>query len=214
VRPAHGAPTVAVSGLGAARRPPDLMSFVLCVEAVRDRAAEAMAAAGALADRVVAVARSAGIGPEDIRTSDVSLRPDHAADSRARRVTGYRAAESFQLTVRRLAYAGPTLELLAGACHDELRIESVGFGVADREGLRAAARQQAFAEARTRAEHYALLAGRVLGPLRDLDEQDAELGTQLLPVGSAAQAVVAAARAADLACVEERVSLRAVFALV
>lgn len=213
-RAAHGGPTIEVSGLGAVRRPPDLMCFVLCVEAVRERAAEAMAAAGALADRVVAVARSAGIGPEDIRTSDVSLRPDHAADSHARRVTGYRAGESFQLTVRHLAYAGPTLELLAGACHDELRIESVGFGVADRESLRAAARQQAFAEARTRAEHYALLAGRGLGPLRCLDEQDPAIGAEFLPVGSTAQAVVAADRAADLACIEERVSLRAVFALV
>jgi hypothetical protein len=206
-------PTIAVAGSGRARRAPDLMRFVLSVEAVRERAAEAMAAAGALADRVVAVAHCAGIAPEDIRTSDVSLRPEPAADAQGRRIAGFRAGESFRLTVRRLYHAGPTLELLAGACRDEMRIESVGFGVADREALRASARQRAFADASARAEHYAQLAGRGLGPLQSLDEQEAAPAAEYLPVGSAAQALMAADRAADLVSVEEQVNLWAVFAV-
>jgi hypothetical protein len=180
---------------------------------VRERAAEAMAAAGALADRVVAVACSAGIAPQDIRTSDISLRPEPAADARGRRVDGFRAGESFRLTVRRLYQAGPALELLAGACGDEMRIESVGFGVADRESLRTAARERAFADARARAEHYAQLAGCGLGELRSLDEQELVPEPDFLPVGSTVQALVAAKHAADLAAVQEQVSLRAVFAL-
>lgn len=211
--PHRAGATITVAGLGRTRRAADLMRFVLSVEAVRERAAEAMAAAGALADRVVAVAHSAGIAPADIRTSDVSLRPEPAADPLGRRVTGFRAGESFQLTVRRLYHAGPTLELLAGACHDDVRIESVGFGVADREALRAAARERAFADAHARAAHYAQLAGRRLGPLRALDEQESPLGAGYLPVSSTAQALVAADRAADLASVEEQVSLRVIFAV-
>jgi uncharacterized protein YggE len=189
------------------------MRFVLAVEAVRERAAEAMAAAGALADRVVAVAHAAGIAPADIRTSDVSLRPEPAADAHGHRVPGFRAGESFQLTVRRLYQAGPTLEMLTAACRDEMRIESVGFGVADRDALRACARQRAFADAQGRAEHYARLAGRGLGPLQSLDEQEAAPGLEFLPVASAAQALVAADRGADLASVEEQVSVRVVFAV-
>lgn len=204
---------VTVAGLGRTRRAPDLMRFVLSVQAVRERAAEAMAAAGALADQVVAVAYAAGIAPDDIRTSDISLRPEPAANALGRRVTGFRAGESFQLTVRRLYHAGPTLEMLAGACPDEVRIESVGFGVADQEALRATARERAFADAQARAEHYAELAGRRLGPLRSLDEQEVPPGAGYLPVGSTAQALVAADRAAELASVEEQVSVLAIFAI-
>ena len=211
--PHRSGATIAVAGVGHTRRAPDLMRFVLTVQAVRERAAEAMAAAGVLADQVVAVAHSAGIAPADIRTSDVSLRPEPAADAHGRRVTGFRAGESFQLTVRRLSYAGPTLEMLAGACGDDVRIESVGFGVADREALRATARERAFADAQARAEHYAELSRRRLGPLVSLDEQEAALGVGCLPVSSTAQALVAADRAVDLASVEEQVSLWVVFAV-
>jgi uncharacterized protein YggE len=205
--------TVAVSGEAVVRRTPELMRLVLSVEAVRERAAEAMAAAGMLADRLVGAACSAGIAAEDIRTVDVSLLPAHAADASGARVTGYRAGECFQLTVRHLGYAGPTLELIAGACCGESRIESVAFGVADPAALRSAAREQAFAEAEARAVHYALLAGRELGPLLALDEQDEAAAAALLPLAANAQALLAAGQGADPAMLEERAGVRAVFAL-
>lgn len=211
-RPA-AASTIAVSGTGRVRRTPDLMRLVLSVQAVREHAAEAMAAAGVLADQVVAVARSAGVAAEDIRTAEVSLLPDHAADVRGGRVTGYRAGESFQLTVRHLAYAGPTLELLAGACHGDTRIESVAFGVADPAALRAGAREEAFAEAEARAGHYAWLAGRELGPLISLEEQEQFAASALVPVADAARALLAAVRPEELTTVEELVGVRAVFAV-
>lgn len=188
------------------------MRLVLSVEATAERAAEAMAFAGVLADRVVAAARSAGIAAEDIRTLDVSLLPAHAADASGARVTGYRAGERFQLTVRHLGYAGPTLELIAGACCGESRIESVGFGVADPAALRSAAREQAFSEAESRAVHYARLAGRELGPLLALDEQD-EVAAGLLPAASNAQALLAAGQGADPATIEQHAGVRAVFAI-
>jgi len=211
--PAPGA-TVSVAGIGITRRAPDLMRVVLSVEAVRERAAEAMAAAGALADRLVAVARSAGIAAEDIRTSDLSLDPDRAEGPYGVRVTGYRAAESFQVTVRRLYYAGPTLELVANACPSQVRIEAVGFGVADQEELRCAARQAAYADALSRADHYARLAGRALGTLRALDERLTSPGASCLspqpafPVGHAMPPVPT-----DLPSVEEQVTVQAVFAI-
>lgn len=202
--------TISVAGVGVTRRAPDLMRVVLCVEAVRERAAEAMAAAGVLADHVVAVARSAGIAAEDIRSSAVSLAPDRVEAPDGLRVTGYRAAESFHLTVRRLYHAGPTLELMANACPSQVRLDAVGFGVADQAELRSAAREAAYADARSRAEHYARLSGRALGDLRALDEQAAVPGAATLP-GCAIEQVIAAV-SVDLPKVEEQVTVQAVFA--
>jgi uncharacterized protein len=209
---ATDAATISVAGHGFTRRAPDLMRVVLSIEAVRERAADAMAAAGAIADQVVAVARSAGIAAEDIRTSDISLAPDRADGPYGGRVTGYRAGESFQLTVRRLYHAGPTLEMVADACPSQVRIEAVAFGVTDQDELRGVARQAAYADALSRADHYARLAGRTLGPLQVLSEQALSPGASRLPafpIGQAAGPTVAA----ELPSVQEQVTVQAVFAL-
>jgi uncharacterized protein YggE len=196
--------TISVAGHGVTRRAPELMRAVLSIEAVRERAAEAMAAAGVLADHLVAVARSAGIAAEDIRTSDISLAPDRLDGPYGGRVTGYRARESFQLTVRRLYYAGPTLELVADACPSQVRLEAVAFGVTDQEELRSAARHAAYADALSRAEHYARLAGRSLGPLQVLNEQAASSVSGISSISAASS---------DLPNVQEQVTVQAVFAV-
>jgi uncharacterized protein len=196
--------TISVAGFGVARRSPELMRVVLSVEAVRERAAAAMAAAGALADQVVAVARSAGIAAEDIRAGDISLTPDRAEGPYGARVTGYRAGEAFQLTIRRLYYAGPTLELVANACPSQVRIETVAFGVTDQEELRCGAREAAYADAFSRADHYARLAGRTLGPLQVLDEQNGAPGAPWSPISSVS---------AEPPSVQEQVTVQAVFAI-
>jgi uncharacterized protein len=209
--PAVGA-TISVAGHGFTRRAPDLMRVVLSIEAVRERAAEAMAAAGALADQLMAVARSAGIAAEDVRTSDISLTPDRADGPYGGRVTGYRAGESFQLTVRRLYCAGPTLELVADACPSQVRIDMVSFGVADQEELRGVARQAAYADALSRADHYARLAGRTLGPLQVLTEQALSPAAPRLPAFPIGQPAVPNV-SADLPSVQEQVTVQAVFAI-
>ena len=204
--------TISVAGHGVTRRAPDLMRVVLAIEAVRERAAEAMAAAGVLADQLVAVARSAGIAAEDIRTSDISLVPDRVDGPYGGRVTGYRAGESFQLTVRRLYCAGPTLELVADACPSQVRLEAVAFGVIDQEELRGAARQAAYADALSRADHYARLAGRGLGPLQVLSEQAFSPAMSRLPAFPIGQAAMPAVPT-ELPSVQEQVTVQAVFAL-
>ena len=207
--------TISVAGHGVTRRAPDLMRVVLSIEAVRERAAEAMAAAGALADRLMAVARSAGIAAEDIRTSDISLAPERADGPYGGRVTGYRAGESFQLTVRRLYCAGPTLEMVADSCPSQVRLEAVAFGVTDQEELRGAARQAAYADALCRAEHYARLAGRALGPLQLLSEQAFSPGGSRMPAFPIGQeaAQTGSAGTPDLPSVQEQVTVQAVFAV-
>lgn len=218
--PGAAAATISVAGHGVTRRAPDLMRVVLAVEAVRERAAEAMAAVGAIADHLFAVARSAGIAAEDIRTSDIALTPERAEGPSGARVSGYRAGEAFQLTIRRLYYAGPTLEMVADACSSQVRIETVAFGVTDQEELRCCARQAAYADALSRADHYARLAGRDLGPLQVLSEQAGSPGASRLPafpIGQAGNGVhtgpTFATASADLPSVQEQVTVQAVFAI-
>lgn len=276
--PAHGPVrpgTVAVTGTGSARAVPDLMHFGVCVEIVRDRAVDAMAAVGATADALVAAARSLGIAAQDIRGGEVRLEcrdplaqgtrsgPAHSYSDQARHGSGtgpgsaaggllgpavvpgtgvagsgpsagpgtgagvapgrksggYRAAETFQMTVRRLETAGPTLEAIAEACGPQAKITGIAFGVSRPEDLRQAARRDAYADACARAGHYALLAGRRLGPVQSVDE------TPPTPLGPHPSAGVASASTSATATgcappspgtsdtVYEQVSVHAVFLL-
>lgn len=191
VRTAPAAPgTVTVTGTGAARAVPDLMHFGVAVEVVRPRAVDAMAAVGATADLLVATARSCGVDPQEIRGGEVTLEagvPGQAGPAgRGAGFGGYRAAESFQLTVRRLDQAGPTLEAIALACGPQARITGIAFGVARPQQLRLAARREAYADACARAEHYALLAERRLGRVQSVDE--APPSPMYLPQGLASVA--------------------------
>ena len=224
--------SIAVTGTGAARAVPDLMHFGVAVEVVRPRAVDAMAAVGATADALVTAARSLGIEPQDIRSGEVSLTPDGPGAEPGGRpgatfvgavgtigpkgmgtVSGYRAAETFQMTVRRLDYAGPTLEAIAEACGPQARITGIAFGVSRPEELRLAARREAHADACARAEHYAMLAGRRLGPLQYLDE--APPAPLYLPpaVGSATATGCAPPSPGTSDSVYEQVCVHAVFQL-
>jgi uncharacterized protein len=224
--------TIAVTGNGAARAVPDLMHFGVAVEVVRLRAVDAMAAVGANADALVGAARSLGIEPQDIRSGEVCLEADVPGGEPAGRgggtfvgaagpagpagvsgVSGYRAAETFQMTVRRLDYAGPTLEAIAEACGPRARITGIAFGVSRPEELRLAARREAYADACARAEHYALLAGRRLGPLHYLDEAP-PAPAYLVPGGSATATGCAPPSPGTSDSVYEQVSVHAVFQLV
>jgi len=56
------------------------------------------------------------------------------------------------------------------AVGDDIRVHGVGLQVDDDDELRRQARDAAFADAREKAEQYASLAGRALGPVRSIDE--------------------------------------------
>ena len=203
--------SIAVTGTGASRAVPDLMHFGVTVEVVRTRAVEAMAAVGASADILVAAARSLGIDPPDIRGGEIRLETDVAADGNGSLAGGYRAAESFQMTVRRLDYAGPALEAITEACGQGAWITGIAFGVSRPGELRMAARREAYADACARAEYYALLAGRQLGRLQSLDEAPA--APVYLPPGMECATGCAPTSPGTSDSVYEQVTVHAVFHL-
>lgn len=204
--------SIAVTGTGAARAVPDLMHFGVVVEVVRERAVDAMAQVGSSADALVAAARSFGIDPQDIRAGQVRLEPDAVGGPPGEVVGGYRAAESFQMTVRRLDHAGAALEAITGACGPGARITGIAFGVGRPEELRMAARREAYADACARAGYYALLAARRVGRLQSLDEVPA--APLYLPPSLGAVTGGAAPSPGTSDTVYEQVSVHAVFHLV
>ena len=87
-------------------------------------------------------------------------------------VVGYVAHQRLRLRVRDTGAVGALLEGLADAAGDAFGVDELGFEVEDPQPLHEQARAAAFADARARAEQYAALAGRLLGPVLRVEDGD------------------------------------------
>jgi uncharacterized protein YggE len=183
---------VHVTGLGGVTGRPDVLRFTVGVEVTADTVDEALSQANAAAERLLATLRDRGIAEEDLQTAGVQVFPRY--DDRGRQVTGYVVGEDVNVTVRDLDAAGETISAAVEAGGEAARLSGVTFALEDDEELLAAARERAFAQARTEAEQYADLVGRDLGEVLSVREtlQPSE------PMAYAARAESAAGAAADV----------------
>ncbi|MGB7819180.1 MAG: SIMPL domain-containing protein, partial [Ornithinibacter sp.] len=123
----------------------------------------ALSAAATRAEAALRAAATNGIADVDRRTTGMGIgtRWDHARGV----VDGYTAHQALRLTVRDRDQAGAVLGALADAAGDALGVDQVSLEVSDPAPLLERAREVAFAEARGKAEQYAALSGRALGPV-------------------------------------------------
>jgi len=154
--------TVTVTGHGSATAVPD--TAVVRVAAVHRAAGMAEARSGAESARAAVVAAGGGLV---VSSTDLSVWP--AYDNEGRK-EGFEARHALTITGGDLESAGALVGRLAETVGDRLQVESVSLCVGDQSAALTEAREAAFAEARSRAEHLAGLAGATLGEVQDLAE--------------------------------------------
>jgi uncharacterized protein YggE len=91
-------------------------------------------------------------------------------DREGQRVVGYTAHHALRLVVRDRERVGDVIGAMAGAAGDAFGLDAVTLEVADPAPLLVRAREAAFEDARSRADQYASLAGRALGPVLRVTE--------------------------------------------
>lgn len=152
---------------------PDVATITAGVETRGPTAAEAMAANSEAMTAVFAALDAAGIERRDLQTrqldlSSVQSQPRDAGDE-APRIVAYEAANMVTVRVRDIDGLGGVVDALAQAGAN--RFYGIAFEVSDpREDLDAA-REQAVADARARAELYARAAGVTLGPVLSISDE-------------------------------------------
>lgn len=166
-----------VTGVGEASAPPDLAIVQVGAECVARHAPEALGEASAVIARMRAVAVGAGVAPDDLATSATQLWPDHDREGRP---SGYRASLSMTVRMRDVTTASELVPALVAAGGDAGRLHSTSLEHSDPAALATIARDNAFADARARAEQYAALAGLSLGAVMAVDE--AAVGDGPVPV--------------------------------
>ncbi|HEU5242247.1 MAG TPA: SIMPL domain-containing protein [Ornithinibacter sp.] len=162
---------VEVTGTGAASAVPDVVVLDARVQCEAPDVAGALSAA---TDRVTTALRAAadhGVAERDRRTTGMGVSTRWDREGRA--VVGYTAHQSVRLLVRDRERVGDLIRALAGAAGDAFGLDNVTLEVADPAPLLERARTAAFEDARAKAEQFAALAGRALGPvLRVTEERD------------------------------------------
>jgi len=146
---ASAAPDVAVLGLGVSAK-------ASTVGAANSQAQQAMTA---LLDSLEAN----GVQEKDIQTLSFSIYPEYDYRNDEQVLTGYRVSHMLQAKVRDIDRAGEVIDDAVQAGGDLLQVQSISFTIDDTTALRSQARQKAVADAQTKAEELAALAGVTLG---------------------------------------------------
>jgi len=135
-------------------------------------AAEALRRMSAAGESILARLAEAGLAPRDIQTSGLTLQPIYQSrrDDGMPEITGFVAETRFGLRVRDLEALGGLLDSLvteAGANS----LQSVEFTLSEPRPAQDAARREAVADGRAKAELFAEAAGVTLGALVSMDEE-------------------------------------------
>jgi uncharacterized protein YggE len=146
---------------------PDTLTVVLGVATRAASAADALTDDNARTTALLDVLRTHGVSEKDLRTSGLSIAPTFAQDGR---ITGYEVTNEVTATLHDLAGAGALVDAAARSAGDAVRVQRIGFGIADDAQPRARARADAVGQAVTQARQLADAAHVSLGPILSITE--------------------------------------------
>lgn len=169
---------IVVDGVGRATGTPDVLRVTLGVNVHRADVSKAMDAATSRQNKVRNSLRKDGVAAEDLQTSDVSVYPDY--DNRGK-PDGYRVTQTLTVKLRDLKKAGRAIADAVAAGGNEAVVQGVSFSLEDNVELLEQARDEAFAEAKSKAQRYAQLSDRTLGEVQLVAETASPRGVQPYP---------------------------------
>jgi uncharacterized protein YggE len=163
---------IMVMGEGKASGEPDLAMVTIGVETRAGTAGEAADKNRERMADVMHALQSMGIAEEDIQTVDYSIQPEIDWDDEEHRVIGYVVTNSVLVKIRQMDQVGDVLDGVTEAGANN--IYGIQFTFDDPTNLREQARAGAMADAQSKAQALADLAGLGLGKPRIISESFVE----------------------------------------
>ncbi len=156
-------PGISVSGEGRVTGTPDTLTVNVGVSVLRDTVDAAVQDAARLAQDLIDAVAAEDIPEEDVRTIDYSIFPEWDYQGERQTLRGYRVNNSLEVKIRALDKAGEIIGRITSAGGDDVQVHGLSFSLEDNQGLVAAARAAAWADAEAKAQQLAGLAGVELG---------------------------------------------------
>ncbi|HEY50271.1 MAG TPA: SIMPL domain-containing protein [Dehalococcoidia bacterium] len=154
-----------VNGSGKVSAVPDIAILRLGIEAQEASVAYAQEQANQAMNAVKSVLDSSGIDEKDIQTQYFNIQRVTRWDEREGRevVIGYRVTNMVMVKIREMGKVGAIIDAVATAGGDLTRIDGISFTVDDPSAYLDQARAKAMADAASKAEQLAEMAGVELG---------------------------------------------------
>ena len=159
---------VRVSGSGTVTVAADAVRMQVGVSVTRPSPAEALREATGAYEGMLAVLAEAGVPAERRSTTGVQVQREW--DHEGRQPSRHTASITLAVQLAGTETAGALAERLIEAGGEGAALHGLTPVVEDRGAAETAARAAAYADARTRAEQYAALAGAALGPVVEVTE--------------------------------------------
>jgi uncharacterized protein len=181
---------VTVTGSAEVEAVPDLATITAGVETQGPTAREALGANTEAMAAVFAALDAAGIAARDRQTSQLNLNPVYEpyrdGAQEPQRVIAYQASNMVTVRVREVGKLGAVIDALTSAGAN--RLYGVGFEVSEPRASLDTAREEAVADARSKAELFARAAGVTLGAVRSIRESTGMGGPEPLRARAMAEA--------------------------
>jgi uncharacterized protein YggE len=171
--PANAADTryITISATGSTNVVPDAVRITATVSVIGKTSKEALATAGTTAFAVRKALTANKIATKDVATQSLSVYPEYTYPANATPVlSGYRASQGFDITVRAAATAGAVVDAIVSAGGDNLQVNGASPFVLDNDKATETARASAVKNAKAKAASYAKLLGVKLSKVIYLDE--------------------------------------------
>ncbi|WP_427132820.1 SIMPL domain-containing protein [Pseudarthrobacter sp. S9] len=161
-----------MTGTGSAEAAPDLLTLSIGVECRREDVGAAYGEAGRVSAAITAVLRDHGVGSRDITMSGLNVRAEvNWQEGRGQTVSGYLASSVLSVRIRELAGSSDIIAAAVAAGGNDVRLTGLELGFVDPSAVETRARESAWSDARTTAQHYAALAGAGLGKVVSVAQQ-------------------------------------------
>ncbi|MHA6718709.1 SIMPL domain-containing protein [Sphingomonas sp. RS6] len=166
---------------GASVQTPDLATIQAGVVTNAPTAADAMRQNAAKMADILAALRKAGVAERDLQTASINLNPQYRyKENEPPAVTGYQASNQVTVRFRDIAKSGAILDALVAQGANSISGPSLSVDKSD--AALDAARRDAIARARARADLYASAAGMRVDRILMISEGDAPAAPRPGPI--------------------------------
>jgi len=162
---------IAVSGTGEVSGAPDTVALSIGVSVKRDTAPAAISDAADSASKLIEAVKAAGVAEKDVQTSNYALNQEFTYPQNAGpKPDGFRVSNSVVAKIRKVDDVGAVIDAATAAGGTDAVVQGLSFSLDDDTAALAEAREQAFADARSKAEQFAKLSGRKLGAVISISQ--------------------------------------------
>ena len=165
-------PSITVHGTGKVTGTPDTLTLSLTVSKSAGDVSTAMNAMSATMTAVQVSLTKNHVAAADLKTSGLNVGPQYADSSGKPTISGYQASENLTVTLRDPKSAGGIIAAASAAGGDATQISGLSTDLQNDAGLLNQARDAALNDAKAKADQYAKSAGRTLGQVVRVQEDD------------------------------------------